>query len=171
MVQACLISKRTFYHRFPDKATLFKAVVHQIVADLHPPASVPLIRGESLHARLLWLAGLILTAGLSAPGLALHRLIVSEADRFPDLGQAVAAEGGSAQVHQLIGSLLSEAPGISALPEAQRVFLAEQFLTMVLSIPRQRVLGLGAPMSEKEQNDWCLAVVDFFTAGLRGLMV
>ena len=37
------ISKRTFYHRFDDKAVLFAAVVHRIIEQIRPPADVPLL--------------------------------------------------------------------------------------------------------------------------------
>ena len=35
------ISKRTFYHRYADKATLFGAVLHRIIEGLRPPAAMP----------------------------------------------------------------------------------------------------------------------------------
>src|ERR1700683_5692043 len=42
------ISKRTFYHRFADKAVLFGAVVHRILQRVRPPPSVPLLEGAPL---------------------------------------------------------------------------------------------------------------------------
>src|SRR6202789_1185742 len=52
------ISKRTFYHRFNDKAVLFAAVVHRIIEQLRPPPEVPLIEGATVHDVLRRLAGL-----------------------------------------------------------------------------------------------------------------
>src|SRR5271163_3762256 len=59
------ISKRTFYHRFDEKATLFAAVVHRIIEQIRPPREVPLLEGTTLQEILRRLAGLILRAALS----------------------------------------------------------------------------------------------------------
>ena len=49
VAQRARISKRTFYHRYPDKAALFGAVVHRIIEGLRPPAGTPLYEGGSLE--------------------------------------------------------------------------------------------------------------------------
>ena len=59
VAQRARISKRTFYHRFPDKAALFGAVVHRIIDGLRPPADTPLYEGGSLEEVLRRLARLI----------------------------------------------------------------------------------------------------------------
>src|SRR4249920_1896164 len=56
VAQRVRISKRTFYHRFPDKPALFAAVVHRIIERLRPSAGVPLIEGPDLGAVLERLA-------------------------------------------------------------------------------------------------------------------
>src|SRR5271169_1135204 len=88
------VSKRTFYHRFEDKPALMSAVVVRLIDSLRPPANVPLIAGQSLEEILLHLASLILHAALKPQVLQLHRLIVAESQRFPDLAVAVAKAGG-----------------------------------------------------------------------------
>ena len=60
MAQHARISKRTFYHRFPDKAALFGAVVHRIIEVLRPPAGTPIYEGGSLEEVLRRLARLML---------------------------------------------------------------------------------------------------------------
>jgi TetR/AcrR family transcriptional regulator, mexJK operon transcriptional repressor len=97
VAQRAGISKRTFYHRFPDKAALFAAVVHRIIQALRPPPGAPLYEGDSLDEILRHLARLILRAGLAPPALALSRLMVAEAQRFPELA-AIAREGSRAEV-------------------------------------------------------------------------
>ena len=54
------ISKRTFYHRFDDKAALFAAVVHRIVDSLRPKGGTPSMEGADLQATLRRIADLIL---------------------------------------------------------------------------------------------------------------
>ena len=100
------ISKRTFYHRFPDKAALFGAVVHRIIEGLRPPADALLYEGGSLEEVLRRLARLILRAVLTPRALALNRLMVAEAQRFPELAAIVAREGGRAEVVRHIALML-----------------------------------------------------------------
>jgi AcrR family transcriptional regulator len=76
------MSKRTFYHRFNDKAELFGAVLHRIIEGLRPPAEMPLIAGADLAEILRRLAALILHAALTPQALALHRLIVGSPRAF-----------------------------------------------------------------------------------------
>ena len=58
IAQRARISKRTFYHRFPDKAALFGAVVHRIIQSVRPPPDVPLFEGSGLSEVLHLLARL-----------------------------------------------------------------------------------------------------------------
>ena len=51
VAQRVRISKRTFYHRFPDKAALFAAVVHRIITRLRPASGVPSIASSSVCDR------------------------------------------------------------------------------------------------------------------------
>src|SRR5215831_13258733 len=59
VAQRARISKRTFYHRFPDKAALFSAVVRRIIEELRPPSDWPLYQGGSLEQVLGRLARLM----------------------------------------------------------------------------------------------------------------
>jgi len=58
VAQRLRMSKRTFYHRFRDKAELFEAVVHRIVDALRPADLNPLFVGDNAEEVLLRLAGL-----------------------------------------------------------------------------------------------------------------
>src|SRR5271157_5680242 len=49
VAQRARISKRTFYHRFSDKAALFGAVVQRIIQGVRPPPEVPLFEGSGLR--------------------------------------------------------------------------------------------------------------------------
>jgi len=163
------ISKRTFYHRFDDKAALFAAVVHRIIEQIRPPPDVPLLEGSSPHAILRRLATLILRATLSPRAVALHRLLIAESTRFPILARAVYDEGWTHKATKLIGDLLvRELDGVR-LSTRMREFAAMQFLNMVVSLPRRRVMGLGVPLTPKELETWADNVANLFLHGCRGL--
>jgi len=167
------VSKRTFYSRFSDKPALLRAVVQRMIDGLRPPADVPLLSGKELEEILRNLARLILQAALSPKALALHRLMVAESQRFPDVAAAVAKVGGRQEAVTLIARLLQEhaqtrAPG-TGLDAARAGFAAEQFLQMVVSVPQMRALGLGQAMTLEELERWATQSVAFFVGGLGAL--
>ena len=159
------ISKRTFYHRFEDKTALFGAVLHRIMERLRPPASTPLVAGADLREILRRLAGLILQAALTPQALALHRLIVGESARFPQLASTVTSEGATQEGVALIGGLLEHETRAGRLTLDDPLLAAEQFLHAVLSLPQRRALGLGKPMTPAELERWPDRVVDMFLDG------
>lgn len=168
VAQRVSISKRTFYHRFSDKPALFAAVVHRIIERLRPPAGIPLIEGVDLRTVLERLAVLILRAALSPQAIALHRLIVAESARFPDLVLVFAREGATEEAIALIAGALERKVKVGRLKRDDTVFMAQQFMQMVITLPRRRAMGLGAPMSKRELTEWPRKVVDLFLNGCRG---
>jgi AcrR family transcriptional regulator len=162
------ISKRTLYHRFDDKSALFAAVVHEIIAQIRPPAHVPLIEGATLHDVLRRLAGMILRAALSPKALALHRLVVGESARFPELVRAVHGDGSTREATALISGLLARDLRDSKLNAENRAFAAEQFIFMIVSLPQRRAIGYGAPMTAAELDAWADKTVALFLNGCRG---
>jgi TetR/AcrR family transcriptional repressor of mexJK operon len=163
------ISKRTFYHRFEDKAALFAAVVHRIIEQIRPPAGVPLLEGATLHEILRRFAGLVLRAALSPQAIALHRLVTAESVRFPNLVRAVNEEGWVQQATALISGLLERELRDPQLSTALRSFAAEQFLHMLVALPQRRTMGLGVPMRPRELELWAHNAVSLFLDGCRGL--
>jgi len=161
------ISKRTFYHRFDDKSALFAAVVHEIIEQIRPPAGVPLIEGATLRDVLRRLAGMIVRAALSPQAIALHRLVMAESARFPELVRAVHGDGSAREATTLIGGLLAREPS-STLSAEKRAFAAEQFISMVVTLPQRRAMGYGTPMTAAELDVWADKTVDLFLNGCRG---
>jgi AcrR family transcriptional regulator len=159
------ISKRTFYHRFPDKPALFVAVVHRIIEGLRPPADIPLLEGD-LQEILRRLAGLILHAALSPQAIALNRLIVAESGRFPRL--AAVTTGATDEAIRLIAGILEGEVRAKRLALANPTFAAQQFLYMIIALPQRRAMGFGASMASAEIDAWAGDVVNLFLNGCRG---
>src|SRR6476660_6716924 len=59
VAQHLRMSKRTFYHRFPDKEALFAAVVHRIIERLRPAAGVSVPARSDLQTVLEQIATFI----------------------------------------------------------------------------------------------------------------
>ena len=162
------ISKRTLYHRFDDKAALFAAVVHEIIAQIRPPPGVPLIEGSTLRDVLHRIAGLILRAALAPQAIALHRLIMAESARFPELVRAVHRDGSTREAVSLIDGLLARELRDSQLGAETRAFAAEQFIFMVVTLPQRRAMGFGTPLTGAELDAWADRTVGLFLNGCRG---
>ena len=163
------VSKRTFYHRFEDKAALFAAVVHRVIGQIRPPPEVPLLEGESLEEILRRLAAIALRAALAPQAIALHRLVIAESMRFPNLVRAVYDDPGTQEAIALIGDLLARQLAPAHLIVELRQFAAAQFLHMVVALPQRRSMGLGAPMTARELDAWAEDTVNLFLNGCRGL--
>ncbi len=161
------VSKRTFYHRFPDKPALMSAVVVRLIDSLRPTADVALIEGRGLEQILVHLASLILRAALTPRVLQLHRLIVAESQRFPELAAAVAMAGGRQEAVTLISELLVRHGRSAAVKATDATFAAQQFLQMIVSLPQMRAIGLGAPMKPAELDVWARNTVTLFLNGFK----
>lgn len=168
VARSARISKRTFYHRFDDKAALFSAVIHRIIDNLHPPAGVPLISDGDLQDSLQHLARLMLQGAVSPQGIALTRLIFAESARFPELAVIANEQGGRQEAISLIAGLLEQHAHKEKINVTDPEFAAQQFLQMVITIPQRRAMGLGTPMSSGEIENWVKKTVDLFLNGCRG---
>lgn len=162
-----VISKRTLYHRFEDKAALFAAVVHEIIQQIRPPAGVPLIVGATLRDVLRRLAGMILHAALSPQAISLHRLVMAESARFPELARAVEGDGSTREATTLIGDLLARELRESRFSAADRAFAAQQFIFMVVTVPQRLAMGYGASMTAADLEAWIDKTVVLFLDGCR----
>ncbi len=168
VARAAGIAKRTFYHRYPDKAALFGAVVRGVVAKLRPPADASLAADGPLEPTLIGVARAILRASLSPEALSLFRVIVAESGRFPELAATVAAQGASQEGIARIAALLVRDDARTDANTLSAGFAAAQFLFMVMSVPQRRALGLGPAMSEEELEAWARDTVALFLRGWRG---
>jgi AcrR family transcriptional regulator len=160
------ISKRTFYHRFRDKAELYTAVVRRLLQHWLPEFEAAFEPAGPLDVVLERLAKRMLAVALSPQALALRRLLQAEAERFPEL-VAIAMEQGATRAIERIASLLGEErrAGRIALDDCR--FAATQFQEMVISIPLRRAMGFGTPLNETECADWATKCVALFIGGCR----
>jgi AcrR family transcriptional regulator len=160
------ISKRTFYHRFRDKGELYRAVVRRMLQHWLPEFEAAFDAPATLDILLERSATRMLALALSPEALALRRLLLAEAERFPELVE-IAIEQGATRAIERIAALLEEErrAGRIALDDCR--FAAMQFQEMVLSIPLRRAMGFGTPLSEEEREEWAQKCVTLFLTGCR----
>lgn len=160
------ISKRTFYHRFRDKAELYRAVVRRLLQHWLPEVEAAFEHPAPLDIMLERLAKQMLAVATSPEALALRRLLLAEAERFPELVEIAIEQGATRAIERIAGLLEAERrAGRIALDDCR--FAAMQFQEMVLSIPLRRAMGFGAPLSETERDAWAQQCVALFIHGCR----
>ena len=162
------ISKRTFYHRFQNKAELFGAVVHRLVEKLRPQNDAQLFEGGAFEEILERLALVVVHAALSPQVLALQRVIIAEATRFPELAAVLNEQGARREAIDRVAAVLERQARAERFTLENAQFAAEEFLQMVVSGPQRRALGLGTPLTPDELDRWARAAVKLFLNGWRG---
>jgi AcrR family transcriptional regulator len=160
------ISKRTFYHRFRGKEELFEAVVRRLIERWMPPFDAALLESPSLPVALRRSAEHMLDVALTAEGLALHRMVIAEAERFPGLARILYELGAAAGIER-IARHLDERIARGELRPFDARFAAEQFILMTVTGPRRRALGLGKRLDAAELRDWIDHTVALFLDGCR----
>lgn len=165
IAQRARVSKRTIYHRFEDKAEIFSAVVRRVIERLRPPDGENPFEGKPLEETLLRLARVILKATLSREALALYRVVLAEATRFPELALIVNEQGARRKAVLHIADLLENESRAKDIKPGYALFVAEQFLQMVIAAPQRRALGLGEPMSPEELEAWARDSVKLLLTG------
>jgi AcrR family transcriptional regulator len=161
------ISKRTFYHRFRGKEELFEAVVRRLIERWMPPFDAALFEAPGLAETLHRGAEHILGVALTPEALALHRMVIAEAPRFPGLARILHDLGAAAGIER-IAQYLERHIASGELRAIDPRFAAEQFILMVVTGPRRRALGLGPPLRPSELRDWVDQCVRLFLEGCRG---
>jgi TetR/AcrR family transcriptional repressor of mexJK operon len=122
-----------------------------------------------LRETLTRLAEVVLAAALAPDAIALHRLILAEAGRFPELALIADQLGARDEAVTRIAALLQHAvPDATADGAARARFAAEQFLHMVVALPQRRALGLGPRLTAAQLTDWARDTVTLFLDGYCG---
>jgi TetR/AcrR family transcriptional regulator, mexJK operon transcriptional repressor len=160
------ISKRTFYHRFRGKEALFEAVVRRLIERWMPRFEADPPVGENLAETLRRTAEHMLQAALTPEALALYRMAIAEATRFPALARILHDLGAAAGIERIAHHLEAGIDRGEIRPIDPR-FAAEQFIMMVVTVPRRRALGLGTPFGAAERQPWVEATVRLFIDGCR----
>ncbi len=137
LAAAAQVTKRTVYAYFGDKAALFAAMVRQLAAavSLDPVSDVDTL--QTLAVR-------IVIRVHSDELVALHRLVIAESARFPELALVLHASGDARHIARLAEHIRTERdPALAPL--------AEPLFSLLLGEKhRRRLLGIDpAPTPEQ----------------------
>jgi len=159
------VSKRTVYKHFDDKHGLFAAVVQMLCDKVVPPTLDELEIDESEPGTVLTrLAVQILSNLYAREQIALFRVVVMEAQSFPELGALMYEQ--VAHTEGLIRDYLmtQQEKGTINLPDAE--LAASQFLGLIKTdLQLQLLFGRRKRVSKAEIQKIAATSVDLFLNG------
>lgn len=154
-------SKSTLYNYFRSKEELFDAAVRSSCDRLHATlAAVPAV--GALRERLVTMAEILVNHMLSPEALAIHRMVIGEGERFPELARLFYEAGprrGIARAAELLKALMDG----GALHRIDPMLAAHQFKDLALSgLHSLRLLNVIDDPTPAEKRAWAEIAVDTF---------
>ena len=148
------MSKQTLYRAFGDKEGIFTALIHTACDRVHDPFAPLIDRMETVESAehaIRMLAEQFASSILSPQTQQLRRLVIAEAGRFPALGELY-WERGFLRVLTSIERCLAVLHRRALLHVASLELSAQQFAGMLLWIPSNRIMFLGAARTPGEEE-------------------
>jgi AcrR family transcriptional regulator len=165
IARAAGTTKPSLYVRFPDKESLFTGVVQWAIEQ--PDWPVPESKApdlDDLEGALRSIADAALRRATHPSMVGLTRIVVAQADRFPELAERTLA--ASSRSVPLIVELLQRHSAKGAIVADDPEILAEQFLDLV-SARAARLASFGVARNVASQRRYTDAAVTLFLRGLR----
>lgn len=138
------VAKQTLYNHFPSKADLFAEVIRRATAEFMIALGDD-GDGDELGERLRRFGVRYREMLLSPIGLGLHRMLVAEAPRFPELAAAF-YEAGPQRTAARLRALLQEAMQRGELRRDDPEFAVTLLLSMLVGAERNCALFSGTPV-------------------------
>ncbi|WP_207486100.1 TetR/AcrR family transcriptional regulator [Arenibaculum pallidiluteum] len=156
------VSKQTVYNHFGSKEALFAAIVEDLSASLHGALEDPARLIADPRGELLAFAIRYLETVLAPESLALHRMLIAEAPRFPVLAQQIYEHGPRRLLARLAACFReAERHGLLQVGDADRA--AERFIGALIGHMQLRALLLvEQPSPNAAAHDAAVGAVDAF---------
>jgi TetR/AcrR family transcriptional repressor of mexJK operon len=160
------VSKQTVYRQFTDKATLFRHVVADTIAAMQE--SLPVLGdspADDLPAELRRAARRLVDIVTSDEIVRLRRMMIAEADRFPDIS-AEWFELGAGQTTSRLSDWFGSLAEAGKVRVDDPAVAAEQFLWLVVSTPLNALMFSpnGTAFPTEQAHRYADAGVDVFLA-------
>lgn len=159
------VSKGTLYNYFNGKKALFTAFVQRECTEKLLLIFDELDGEAPIQATLLRVGRRIMDMLLSDTGLAIYRMVVAEARKFPELAEAF-HEAGPRRALDRMTALIADQARSGQLSVEDPGFAAEQLFALVQSrVIMQRRMGLVATVTEAEIDRVVREAVRLFLRG------
>lgn len=139
------VSKQTIYKHFTSKEALFTAVIGQMMseADNAVHQALPAVQNRAeLEAFLLDYGTRLLTVALTPDLMQLRRLVIAEAQRFPELARDLYARGAGRAL-EAMGAAFENLAEQRLLAIDDAAMAASQLNWLLMGDPVNRIMMLG----------------------------
>ncbi len=155
-------SKGTLYNYFKNKEDLFAAVVQRECGELQATLFNSIPEAAEGVARLPHLARAFLEKLMSPQAKGIHRLVIGEGGRFPEIGR-IFYESGPSVVLDRIGADLQLLMDEGRLREADPLMAAQQFKDLAISgVYWPHMWGAVGELTEEQIDEQVARAVDTF---------
>lgn len=162
IVREAGVSKATLYSYFPDKRLLFIEVAKIECQAQSDDAVAQIASTDDVRHALTTAAKRMTRFFMSDVGLQVHRIIVGESQRFPEIGREF-YESGPARVHAILRQFLQRAVDAGSLKIDDIDLAADQFPELCKAgLHLKLVLGLREPPTDAEIDRVIEGAVDLF---------
>ena len=162
------VSKPTVYKYFSDKEQLFAEIVHATtdqIDDLVRLVVETMAAEADVKTSLTVLARRFINALLQPQVLRLRRLVIANADRFPDVGRSWYAQGFERVLAKLATTFQSLADR-QLLKIVDPLLAANHFVGLLLWIPVSKAMFTGDHQAAPDELErYALAAVSAFLTG------
>jgi TetR/AcrR family transcriptional regulator, mexJK operon transcriptional repressor len=160
------VAKRFIYARYPDKAALFVGAImrfrENLMGEMQALGPLP----DDVDEGLVAFGRRLLDLALRPDALAMHRLFIAEAIRFPQLAQLLRERFRGRGVEEIVDVLSRYAASGALRLGDDPELTAEQFFFATVGLPQRMALLAGRePPSEEERR--LRAAVRLFLDGCR----
>ncbi len=157
------VSKGTLYSRYPDKPALFRAIVTAMLTRSPDLATDQAVFGKGSSQQQLHRFGTVfLERMLTADTIAFDKLIIAEADNFPELALEF-HEQGYVKAVQRLGDRLSEATREEGWEASEPYVLATTFIAALIGWVRRE--GRIRTLSKEDCNVFVSRLVALLAGG------
>jgi AcrR family transcriptional regulator len=162
IVREAGVSKATLYSYFPDKRLLFIEVAKIECQAQSDDAVAQIASTDDVRHALTTAAKRMTRFFMSDVGLQVHRIIVGESQRFPEIGREF-YESGPAKVHAILRQFLQRSVEAGSLRIDDIDLAADQFPELCKAgLHLKLVLGLREPPTDAEIDRVIEGAVDLF---------
>jgi AcrR family transcriptional regulator len=159
------VTKRTVYVKLGDKATLFSAVVEDVLAGWKHALNGIDASGP-LQTRLEQIGLQILDLVLARDVVRLVRVVYGETHRFPELVELMARQTEDGLPPRLAALLAAERRARGA-PRGDELKAASMLHEMIVAWPLRQAIYGRAALSKAERLEWVQAAIRLFLNGWR----
>jgi AcrR family transcriptional regulator len=167
LVQQVGGSKRNVYDHFKGKDGLFIKIVTDLCDEITAPLESLALSSVEPEVALRRFSEEVLRMTLKPRTLSLHRLMISEASRFPDLSRAIWRAGHDTACKALEKWISDQQRSEKLSSKRSAEFLSTQFISMLIGYAQLKaLLNLkDSKLSKKEAADFISNTVESFLFG------